>query len=273
VSKFSIGDLVIIRKSIGMTNEVAKIDKIEGVDYGNSELQILYCLSNGEKYFADKIELWNPNKDLEGEYVQKLKLEVGKKYLTRNGKIAKITGIRDSLYCFSGYAIDEGLNNTWTKDGRILVDRNKDFDLIEEVTEELKMKIDMNKKYRTRDGRSVEIISVRVGFKYGVIGVIKGNSIYSTWTLYGKTWVSEDNCQKDLIEVIPYEDFKIDDKVLVRNDDELMWNKRHYAKFEDDYYWCYDSGYTSYTASKCITEWKQCIKFEDYTPDMGEIVE
>ncbi len=67
--------------------------------------------------------------------------------------------------------------------------------------------------------------------------------------------------------------FKIGDKVLVRNDDELMWNRRHYAKFEDGYYWCYDSGYTSYTASKCITEWEQCIKFEDYTPDMGEIVE
>ena len=127
------------------------------------------------------------------------------------------------------------------------------------------MKIDINKKYRTRDGHQVRLLCVdhKVMGDKRIIGLveIENNEILMTWDKYGK----DDNNSKihDLVEVQPYEDFKINDEVLVRCVDDIendSWVKRHFAGV-DEYGrpMVFKYGMTSWTTSE-VTVWDECVK-------------
>jgi hypothetical protein len=58
--------------------------------------------------------------------------------------------------------------------------------------------VEAGKQYRTRAGREVEVIRITRGFSYAVVGIVAGDSHYSFWDLYGKTWSSA-HCDDDLV--------------------------------------------------------------------------
>lgn len=65
-----------------------------------------------------------------------MKIQVGKKYRTRGGYVAEITGKyrfgkKDYPYPFEGLV--RGTNRSWTEDGRYTLCEYTDFDLIEEI--------------------------------------------------------------------------------------------------------------------------------------------
>ena len=63
-------------------------------------------------------------------------------------------------------------------------------------------------------------------------------------------------------EYLPYEDFKIDEPVMVRDEDSEIWNRRYFAGVSD----CgkpmtYPHGITWWTSNFCVTNvWNQCMK-------------
>lgn len=64
--------------------------------------------------------------------------------------------------------------------------------------------IDINKKYRTRDGREVRIYATDTGAKQPIHGAFKDPSgawIQHSWTHSGEDWYAFPNC--DLFEVRP----------------------------------------------------------------------
>ena len=91
-------------------------------------------------------------------------------------------------------------------------------------------KIDLNKKYRTADGRKVELLSVNG--KYNPIRSIVGQVQASdglwtilSWTPEGEAFMGIDN----LVEVDPWDGLEIDDIIMVavhRGDTPVP---RHYA--------------------------------------------
>lgn len=80
------------------------------------------------------------------------------------------------------------------------------------------------------------------------------------WLL--KCWVDE-NCElrltdyekyiRDLEEKKPVCPFKVDDKVLVRNNDAQEWKFRLFKNFDGEKYWTN------------MSTWKQCIPYNEYT--------
>lgn len=122
-------------------------------------------------------------------------------------------------------------------------------------------KVDMNKQYRTIDGRPVRILCVDRKSDSGdsIVGLIKNetNETLHTWDQRGK---SVSFPKWDLIEVQPYDDFKIDDKVLVRTSQYTDWEKRHFAGVsEDGLPLAFIYGGTSWTTDES-TKWFECIK-------------
>lgn len=201
MSKFIKGDKVIIKSTIGTTNEVCEV--ITVIDKQRGVYKEWYVLSNHVSFTDDDLELWNPKKDLNGEYG---------------------------------------------------------------------MKIDMNKKYRTRDGRDVEIIAIYDEINKPVIGHIKGESNSRCWYLDGIYFSYDDykDCVLDLIEVTPYADFKVDDKVLVlASKNNTVWYKRYFAGLDDDGNpVVFSNGLTSWSTTATCGNWANVIRWEDRTPDM-----
>lgn len=92
--------------------------------------------------------------------------------------------------------------------------------------------IDKNKKYKTKSGCEVRIYATDGDGDYPIHGAVKYKD-NDYWTL--RKWSDKGNESweklNDLIEVSPYEDFKIDDKVLVWNegDHEDVKRRRYFA--------------------------------------------
>ena len=97
--------------------------------------------------------------------------------------------------------------------------------------------IDINKKYKTRDGREVRIYATDGCGAFPVHGAIKRDDGWSAplvWTEDGKFNLDVDEKPMDLVEVSEWDDFKIDDPVMVaRMGNDLSeisgWSKRYFA--------------------------------------------
>lgn len=93
-------------------------------------------------------------------------------------------------------------------------------------------KIDLNKKYRTIGGDKVEIFKIDMVAQYPVLAVItrqSGTQATMTYTEDGFIHTSQHYCNDNLIEIPPYEDFKIDEPVMVRANNTSCWQRRHFA--------------------------------------------
>ena len=92
-------------------------------------------------------------------------------------------------------------------------------------------KIDISKKYRTRSGFSVEILKTDLLTElYPVIAIINkpNNQYVLQFTEYG-IHINGRECEHDLIEVNPYEDFVVDEPVMVRDKPEDKWSCAFFA--------------------------------------------
>lgn len=118
------------------------------------------------------------------------------------------------------------------------------------------MKIEMNKKYRTRDGRPVRIICTdRIHPVYTIVGFInhEGIEVLYLWAGNGKSSITNEKSDLDLVEVSPYKHLKIDDKVIVWNDFG-DFKKRHFAGIaEDGFAKTFNNG-----------SWKNCLSAKDF---------
>lgn len=92
--------------------------------------------------------------------------------------------------------------------------------------------IDMNKKYRTRDGRPVRVLCVDKKAKIFTVLSLReefdGSEVLVTHTRTG-SYNNSHETPLDLIEVSPYDDFRIDDPVMVRDNPFAPWERRHFA--------------------------------------------
>lgn len=132
-------------------------------------------------------------------------------------------------------------------------------------------KIEMGKKYRTRDGREARVLCTdRKDDKHPVVAMI-GNSApprtEQVVTLSATGGYISDGrpSEIDLIEVSPYEHLKIDDLVVVWDDSicrTATMLRRHFAGINElgrPTTWL--NGRTSHTASS-VTAWGNCIAFD-----------
>lgn len=120
--------------------------------------------------------------------------------------------------------------------------------------------IDINKQYRTRDGLPVRILAADVKSRFPVIYAVKINErefIYSC-TTEGKYYAgSESTTPRDLIEYNPAQDLVLDQPLWVKDTINNEWNKRHFAKFENNKVYCWGGGTTSHTQEGGdIISWK-----------------
>lgn len=99
----------------------------------------------------------------------------------------------------------------------------------------MNQEIKMDKRYRTRDGREVEILKVGVDLGNGdsVVGLLKQNTgtwEYRAWTATGQFLKTMEWSDADLVEVTP----QMDDKVMVRDDPRSTWVRRYFAGFTEN---------------------------------------
>lgn len=88
--------------------------------------------------------------------------------------------------------------------------------------------ISMDKKYRTRDGRAVRLLCTDSPYQvYPVVGLVGTEVVI--WTFDGYICGDKFKRDLDLIEVNPYEDFKIDEPVMVRDVEGADWVRGHFA--------------------------------------------
>ena len=92
-------------------------------------------------------------------------------------------------------------------------------------------KIEMGKKYRTRDGRDVRILCVDSKGTLPVVGLVteRDNSgdFIECWRLDGTYFSVTDQYRRDLIEISPYADIPIDTPGWARA--EFEWRPRYFA--------------------------------------------
>jgi hypothetical protein len=124
--------------------------------------------------------------------------------------------------------------------------------------------IDIKKKYRTRNGETVTLISDqgRSG-DLKIIGYIDAETALTFWKSDGKFSKDSVYCEIDLIEVGQYDDFKKDDPVIVSNGGP-EWHcwRRYFSHVDLDGLPCtFNDGRTSWVASqKDTTAWTTCRK-------------
>lgn len=123
------------------------------------------------------------------------------------------------------------------------------------------MKIEMGKKYKQRNGTPVRVLCMDSGDKdYPVLAVTPEGRPCS-YTTSGEYLVGNSSGCLNLVEVSPYEDFKVDDKVMVKDVDEV-WAKRFFAGVTDKgEALCFPRGRSSWTCEyNYPTTWAQCRK-------------
>lgn len=104
--------------------------------------------------------------------------------------------------------------------------------------------ISMDKKYKTKSGIPVRILAVNIGGDYPVVAVI--NEGAHQFTAEGLFFSGGGSDRKDLVEVTPYDDLEIDDKVIVTFLDGTQ-RYSYFAGIEDDCPLVFTEGATSFT--------------------------
>jgi hypothetical protein len=140
--------------------------------------------------------------------------------------------------------------------------------------EVIKMKeIKLDGKYTTRDGREVRIYAVDCGGDYPVHGAIYSKEdrewVIQTWTLEGLFDVTNPLPDCDLIPAKTYpkpEDFKVDDRVYVRDSERGRWITRYFSRYTYGIFYTWGGGVTSWSAKgeQDVSSWKNCISEEEY---------
>jgi hypothetical protein len=117
------------------------------------------------------------------------------------------------------------------------------------------MKISMDKQYKYRNGEPARVLCVdRPGIeKYPVLSMTKTGKLYRH-TVNGSVCAEKEDY--DLIEVSPYDDFVIDEPVMVRDKTAETWARGYFAGVDKDgipMTWA--EGATSWSIVNSATGW------------------
>lgn len=127
------------------------------------------------------------------------------------------------------------------------------------------MQVSMDKKYKTKSGDAVRILCVDSKHPtYPVVALVDddGDDVIHSYTSSGK-FCSGSISEADLIEVPEWGDFKLDDKVLVRDSEQEDWVRRYFSHVGDDGHpYTFQGGLTSWSNDDCPIGWKFCKKAE-----------
>jgi hypothetical protein len=137
-------------------------------------------------------------------------------------------------------------------------------------------KIEEGKKYRLRQSGLGEVLAVRVlsapegvDVEQPVMALISSmccssNPIWEAYTAEGLYYSSFTESEYDLVEVSPYEDFVLDERVLVKDTMDPEWHRRYFAGVsEDGKPLAWGVGTTSWsTGEDKPTRWDQCKRAE-----------
>lgn len=128
-------------------------------------------------------------------------------------------------------------------------------------------KIDINKQYRTISGDKVEILKTGVSNRYWSVAALitndDGVQYLEAYSDDGHVRLDKQPSQNDLVEISPYEDFKIDEPVMVRQYDTSTWSRRYFAGVDEKgRAKAWNFGVTSWTAdpmdTQCWSSWNKC---------------
>lgn len=136
-----------------------------------------------------------------------LRLKVGGKYKTRDGRVAEVlredtSFEHDSTYRWAGIVTDHGgetRQRAWRYDGNYILSGGHAGDLVEEIVSTSKLVIEPGKRYLTRDGRLATITEVCHAGIYRVEGEVDGHE--RCWTIFGEWYEGQTN-NLDLISEI-----------------------------------------------------------------------
>ena len=111
----------------------------------------------------------------------------------------------------------------------------------------------VGKRYKTNeDNENVYVITKGVNRFY--LEVIRGIGRHTCI-------LSSDLLERDFEEIIDWSKVAVDTKILVAdftgNDDEIIWKKKHFAKYENGKIYAWDTGFTSFTidSDDLCTSW------------------
>ena len=117
------------------------------------------------------------------------------------------------------------------------------------------MMIEIGKEYRYRNGGKATILTTsRPKFELTVVSM-NGLGILTFHYPDGKSLHFRSD---DLVEIVPFEDFKKDEPVLVQHLDESSWARRHFSHAKDGMAWCYVDGKTSWSSDGHSIPFAQC---------------
>lgn len=127
------------------------------------------------------------------------------------------------------------------------------------------MKIDINKKYRTRIGTEVRLFTDQLGGNYCILGMHRACTNFwaqGSWTDEGKWQMESDEHDMDLIEIGQYDHIKVDDKVWAWMEYDEKRYPRHFAGVSPQGKpLAFDAGKTSWSSSgheHDIATWDFC---------------
>jgi hypothetical protein len=111
--------------------------------------------------------------------------------------------------------------------------------------------IDKAKKYKNKGGLSVEILCTDIVSIYNIGALVTRPD--------GTQYVCQ-YCEEQLVEVNPYEDFKVDQPVMVRNDPDQQWYRRYFAGVsENGFPMTFADGMTSWSShGRGKVGWTEC---------------
>lgn len=125
-------------------------------------------------------------------------------------------------------------------------------------TESTNNSIDMKKQYRTRSGLPVRVLCTDRNDLFSVVVLVSVPTDGDYVVVYPPTGKAGGDPSYDLIEVLPFEDFNVDDLCVVWGADGI----KHFRYFSHAKHGvmpvCFDAG-TSYTA-KDTYMWSHCRK-------------
>lgn len=194
-----------------------------------------------------------------------MQIEAGKRYIRRDGKISGVLVVADRYierffdplnrfaYC------SNGRHRCWVNK------EESELDLIEELTCNGSKQM---KEYRTKDGRAVVFFTRNHPGFYCLVGYVKNQCDVHQWSLDGAIAGNSDGKLNNLclVEISPYDDFKIDEPVLAWNcDDDEPRERAHFAGVDSSGLpTTWDDGRTSWSMPRGKrtqrTTWDFCVK-------------
>jgi hypothetical protein len=122
--------------------------------------------------------------------------------------------------------------------------------------------IEMSKKYRNKLGQKVRILCTDSKDQtYPVVGLVEAMTGFESVEIYTKDgrYHCDDESEQDLIEISEWDDFEIDEPVMVMDRVTGDWIRRYFAEVDELGRPCtWVNGCTKWTSEGDKTHWEQC---------------